>query len=286
MVFALLSKIIIMKSTIAIFMISAVFAVTSCKKNDLQKAEVNTTEVEAPEKFTVDSVKVNDSMKINDKLSVNYTAKMLVFPTLKDKALLDSIYYDKKGISDYSKNGLQNFLDKDKTEYFSSTKEKSSEWISDIQYKQTWESGSFMKLLSQTEDFLQIEYLFTSYEGGAHDNYSFAARVFDLKSNKKLDLKDITTMPQARLSELLIKNINRIPSGTTDSDGAVNNSEMLLVDIIPANNAFYFDEKNLYFHYSPYEIAAFAAGDIVIPVSWEELKGTLNPEFKKRMKIN
>lgn len=275
-----------MKNTIAIFTISTVFAVSSCKKNDSQTAETNITEVKAPEKFTVDSVKVTDSMKINDKLSVNYAAKMLVFPTLKDKALLDSIYYDKKGITDFSKNGLQSFLDKDKTEFFSSTKEKSSEWIADIQYKQTWEAGSFMKLLSQTEDFLQIEYLFTSYEGGAHGNYSFAARVFDLKNNKKLDLKDITTMPQARLSELLMKNIDKLPSGTTDSDGAVNNSEMLLVDVIPANKDFYFDEKNLYFHYSPYEIAAFAAGDIVIPVSWEELKGTVNPEFKKRMKIN
>lgn len=275
-----------MKNTIAIFTISAIFALASCKKNDSQTAKTNTTEVKAPEKFTVDSIKVNDSMKINDKLSVNYAAKILVFPTLKDKELLDSIYYDKKGIADFSKNGLRNFLDKDKTEYFSSIKEKSSEWISDIQYKQTWEAGSFMKLLSQTDDFLQIEYLFTSYEGGAHGNYSFAARVFDLKNNKKLDLKDITTMPQARLSELLMKNIDKLPSGTTDSDGVVNNSEMLLVDVIPANKDFYFDEKNLYFHYSPYEIAAFAAGDIVIPVSWEELKGTINLEFIKRIKIN
>ena len=275
-----------MKNTIAILTISVFFAISSCKKTDSQKSQANAQEVKTPEKFTVDSIKVNDSMKINDKLSVNYAAKMLVFPTLKDKALLDSIYYDKKGITDFSKNGLQSFLDKDKTEFFSSTKEKSSEWISDIQYKQTWEAGSFMKLLSQTDDFLQIEYLFTSYEGGAHGNYSFATRVFDLKNNKKLDLEDVTTMPQARLSELLMKNIDKLPSGTTDSDGAVNNSEMLLVDIIPANKDFYFDEKNLYFHYSPYEIAAFAAGDIVIPVSWEELKGTVNPEFKKRMKIN
>lgn len=275
-----------MKNTIAIFTVATFFVFSSCKKTDSQNAEAQTAEVKTPEKFTVDSIKVNDSIKINEMLSVNYAAKTLVFPTLKDKTLLDSIYYDKKGIADFSKKGLQNFLDKDKAEFFSSIKEKSSEWIADIQYKQTWEAGSFMKLLSQTEDFLQIEYLFTSYEGGAHGNYSFATRVFDLKNNKKLDLKDVTTMPQARLSELLMKNIDKLPSGTTDSDGAVNNSEMLLVDIIPANKDFYFDGKNLYFHYSPYEIAAFAAGDIVIPVSWEELKGTINPKFKERMKIN
>jgi len=274
-----------MKNKVAIMLLSGAFLLAACKKKESEKVNVK-TENKSPEKFTVDSLKVNDSMRINDKLSVNYASKVLIFPTLKDKALLDSIYYDKKGITDYSKQGLQSFLDKDKTEFYASVKEDSKEWISDIQNPQTWEAGSFMKLISQNDDFLQIEYLHTSYQGGAHNNYSFGAKVFDLKRNKKLDLKDITTMPKARLEELLMKNLDKLPSGTTDSDGPVKNSDMLLVDVIPANQAFYFDNENLYFHYSPYEIAAFAAGDIVIPVSWKELDGTINPEFKKRMKIN
>lgn len=274
-----------MKNKVVLILFSAAFLLSACKKTESEKVDTK-AENKSPEKFTIDSLKVNDSVKINDKLSVNYVSKVLVFPTLKDKALIDSIYYDKTGITDYSKQGLQNFLDKDKTEFVSSVKEDSKEWISDIQNPQTWEAGSFMKLISQNDDFLQIEYLHTSYQGGAHGNYSFDARVFDLKNNKKLDLKDITTMPKARLEELLMKNIDKLPSGTTDSDGPVKNSDMLLVDVIPANKDFYFDQKNLYFHYSPYEVAAFAAGDIVIPVSWKELDGTINPEFKKRMKIN
>ncbi len=92
-------------------------------------------------------------------------------------------------------------------------------------------------------------------------------------------------MPSGAIEAILMKNINTIKSGTTDENGEVKNSEMLLVDKIPVSDNFYFDDKNLYFHYSPYEIAAFAAGDITIPVSWEELKGTLNAEFKERMKI-
>ncbi|MCS3869009.1 hypothetical protein J3D55_001925 [Chryseobacterium ginsenosidimutans] len=93
-------------------------------------------------------------------------------------------------------------------------------------------------------------------------------------------------MPKSKLEALLMKNIDKINSGTTDDKGKVNNAEMLLVEVIPATKNFYFDDKNLYFHYSPYEITAFAAGDITIPISWEELKTTLNPEFKKRMSIN
>ena len=275
-----------MKNTFAIITFSSLIAITSCKKTDSQNVENNTTEVKTSEKFVVDSVKLSDSAKINNLLSLKYESKMLVFPTIKDKALLDSIYYDKKGITDFSKHGLQTFLDKDKSEYFASVKEKDNEWINDIQNPQTWDTGSYMKLKSLSDDFLQIEYMYSSYEGGAHGNYGFAERVFDLKNNKRVTLKDITTMPKARLEALLMKNINNIPSGTTDSQGAVKNSDMLLLESIPANENFYFDEKNLYFHYSPYEIAAFAAGDIVIPVSWEELKGTLIQQFKERMKIN
>ncbi|RZJ48909.1 MAG: DUF3298 domain-containing protein [Chryseobacterium sp.] len=275
-----------MKNTFAILTFSALLAVTSCKKTDSQNVENATAEVKSPEKFVIDSVKLIDSAKINNLLSLKYEAKMLVFPTIKDKALLDSIYYDKKGITDFSKQGLQTFLDKDKNEYFASVKGKDNDWIADLQNPQTWDTGSFMKLKSHSNDFLQIEYMYSSYEGGAHGNYGFVERVFDLKNKKRVFLKEITTMPKARLEALLMKNINNIPSGTTDSQGAVKNSDMLLLEAIPANENFYFDDKNLYFHYSPYEIAAFAAGDIVIPVSWEDLKGTLTPEFKERMKIN
>lgn len=276
-----------MKKTLSILVFSALFAVTSCKKTDSQNnSQSNTSEVKETEKFVVDSVKISDSVKINNLLSLKYESKMLVFPSIKDKTLLDSIYFDKKGITDFSKQGLQTFLEKDKNEYFASVKEKDNDWIADIQHPQNWDTAYFMKLKSNTNDFLQIEYMFSSYEGGAHGNYGFSERVFDLKNNKKLTLKDITSMPKARLEALLLKNINTIPSGTTDSQGAVKNSDMLLLKTIPANENFYFDEKNLYFHYSPYEIAAFAAGDIIIPVSWEELKGTLTSQFKERMKIN
>ncbi|KUJ56642.1 DUF3298 and DUF4163 domain-containing protein [Chryseobacterium aquaticum] len=276
-----------MKKTLSILVFSALFTVTSCKKTDSQNnSQSNTFEVKETEKFVVDSVKLSDSVKINNLLSLKYESKMLVFPSIKDKTLLDSIYFDKKGITDFSKQGLQTFLEKDKNEYFASVKEKDNDWIADIQHPQNWDTAYFMKLKSNTNDFLQIEYMFSSYEGGAHGNYGFSERVFDLKNNKKLTLKDITTMPKARLEALLLKNINTIPSGATDSQGAVKNSDMLLLKVIPANENFYFDEKNLYFHYSPYEIAAFAAGDIIIPVSWEELKGTLTSQFKERMKIN
>ncbi len=275
-----------MKNTIALLALSSLLAVSACKKTENNNTATNVIEAPETERFTVDSVKISDSLKINDSLTVKYTSKMLVFPTLKDKKLLDSIYFTGKGISDFSKNGLQNYLQKSKNEYFNQIRKDSEEWGSDLTFAQEWYSDTGMSVKSNINDYLHIGYVWGSYEGGAHDNYGFSERVFDLKNNKKIELKDITSMPATSLEALLMKNINKINSGTTDNKGQVNNSEMLLVDKIPATENFYFDEKNLYFHYSPYEIAAFAAGDITIPVSWTDLKGTLNPEFMKRMKIN
>ncbi len=275
----------IMKNIMAALALSALIIV-SCKKTENSSTETVKNDSVQGNTFTIDSIKVSDSLKLSDSLKVKYSATMLVFPDIKDKTLLDSIYFGEKGIRDFSKNGIQAWLEKDKNEYFNNIKKDSKDWISDMNFSQEWYSDTGMKLKSKLNDYMHLQYIWGSYEGGAHDNYGFSERVFDVKNNKRLQLKDITNVPTRKLEAMLLKNINKINSGTTDNNGAVNNSEMLLVDVIPATENFYFDEKNLYFHYSPYEIAAFAAGDIIIPVSWEELKGTINPEFEKRMRIS
>ena len=71
------------------------------------------------------------------------------------------------------------------------------------------------------------------------------------------------------------ENVDKIPTGSQNGEGAVKVSDGLLFDKkVTVNDNFYFDNKNLYFHYSPYEIAAFAAGDITIlflEKNWKEL---------------
>lgn len=286
MVFAYKKEIAIMKNTFAVLALSSFFIFSACKKSETHMDRTDKAEVNQPKAFTVDSVQVKDSVQVSDSLKIRYYSRLLVFPTIKDKNLLDSIYFDNKNIQDFSENGLQALLEKNKNEYFASVKKDSKDFLSDLTFSQEWYSDTGMNMKSNKNGYLHIEYVWGSYEGGAHDNYGFSERVFDLENNKKVVLKDITSMPKSKLEALLMKNINKINSGTTDSNGKVNNSEMLLVDIIPATENFYFDEKNLYFHYSPYEIAAFAAGDITIPVSWQELEDTVNPAFKERMKIN
>lgn len=274
-----------MKNYMAALAVFSFLAFSSCKKEQKNETPADKTEASAPVKLTVDSVQVSDSVKIGDSLSALFSSRMLVFPELKSKTLLDSIYLYHNGIKDFSKKGLEAYLNDQKDHYFSTVKKESKDILSDITFAQSWYTDSRMKLISNISDYMHLQYAQSSYMGGAHDQYAFAERVFDLKKNRRLLLKDITTIPTAKLEALLMKNVDKVPNGATDDKGDVKNSEMLLVEMIPVSQNFYFDQKNLYFHYSPYEITAFAAGDIIIPVSWEELNDTLVPGFKERMKI-
>ncbi|PWN66346.1 RsiV family protein [Chryseobacterium oncorhynchi] len=274
-----------MKNTIAVLALSSFFVFSACNKKDAAVTPIVKSEEKKSNEFLVDSVIVKDSTKVIDSLKLAFTSKLLVFPTLKDKALLDSIYFQNEKIKDFSKAGLQTYLENKKNSYFNTMKNDNKDWYSDMTYAQEWYSNSYMNLKSNINGYMHIQYTTSAYIGGAHDEYGFSERVFDLKKNKKLELKDITSMPENNLEAMLMKNLDKISSGTMDENGGVKNSEMLLVEKIPTSENFYFDEKNLYFHYSPYEIAAFAAGDITIPISWEELNGTINAEFKERMKI-
>jgi uncharacterized protein (UPF0210 family) len=109
MVFAYKKENKFMKNTIAVLALSSFFIFSACKKSD-NKMITDKKEITEPEKFIIDSVKVNDSIKINNFLQVKYSSKMLVFPTIKDKKLLDSIYFGDKNIQDFSQNGLQALL--------------------------------------------------------------------------------------------------------------------------------------------------------------------------------
>lgn len=251
----------------------AITALVSCKKDK----ETVTTE---NNELKIDSVVVKDSSVVNKNLTLEYSTSLLVFPTIKEKPLQDSIYFWIDSLQDFTKTGLQKHADNAKNKFYKGIEK---DWVEDQDHPDRWYENSKMKVLSQEHQYLQLEYFVASYMGGAHGNYGFFNRVFDLQNKKTVVLSDITTMSEDKLSALLMQNIDTKTSAATDQDGEVKNSEMLLVEKIPTTRNFYFDQNNLYFHYSPYEITAYAAGDVLIPISWQELASTLTPEFKKRM---
>lgn len=50
-------------------------------------------------------------------------------------------------------------------------------------------------------------------------------------------------MPKSKLEKLLMKNVDKIPTGTENGEGAVKVSDGLLFDKVTVNDNFYFDDK-------------------------------------------
>jgi hypothetical protein len=250
----------------------------ACKKTDVHQNEKKTV-VQNSNIFSVDSVAVNDSMKINDKLTVGFGSKVLVFPTIKNKSLLDSIYtMENIYLDDYSSDQLLAALKKkQKDYYFHENKENTEDFP--WNFEQTWYQNSDMDVFSIKNDFMTLKYSGDGFSGGAHGYYYEYYRVFDLKNNKTLQLSDVLINPESAvwkraLMDHFLKN---------DLDQG--QSEMLLVKEISPNRNFYFDKNFVYFLYNQYEIAAYAAGPVLIKLPVSDIKMILNPELKTRLGI-
>ena len=270
-----------MKNTFA-FLFLAILTVVGCNKTET--AAVETPEKLAAGKVTVkltatDSVTVADSSKVNDNLTAVFKSKVLVFQNLRNKALLDSIYAPVNiRLNNYSKDSISSKLNTQKKAYFEGLKESLDERMSEL--PQTWEQSSSMKMFSQLHSFLTVQYKSDGYTGGAHGYYSELYRIFDLESNRKLELEDVLKVRDAKIwSRILMTHF-------LENDLERGQAEMLLVKEIPLNDNFYFDQQNVYFLYNQYEIAAYAAGPVLIKIPFSEIKPFLTRDFRNKLKLN
>ncbi len=266
-----------MKNFIVLSVIS-IFALYSCNKEKNNTADSQSNPTKTDTVFSVDSLKINDSVKINDKITAAFKAGALVFPDISSRKILDSIYAQQQiHLDDYSKENILNALNKQKQEYFDETKKSITDFSKD--YEQTLNQNSDMKIVSRENDFLTMKYTSDGYSGGAHGYYNEVYKVFDLKSDKTMQLSDILKNPDSNVwKRALMDNFLK-------NDVNVGQSQMLLVKEIVPNNNFYFDKNHLYFLYNQYEIAAYAAGPVLIKLPISDIKMMMQPEFLKRTAI-
>ena len=253
----------------------------SCSKTDkstsadTKKPESNKTVINI---YKMDSVKIDDSLKIDKNLTAGFRAKVLVFQNIKNKTLLDSMYSPANiKLKDYSKANLLTELNVQKQTFYEGTKESLKDWKPD--FEQTWEQNSDMKLFSTLDDFMILQYISDGFTGGAHGYYNEIYKVFDVKSNKTVQLSEVLKVKDAQIwGRILMDHFLK-------NDLEKGQAQMLLVKEIPLNNNFYFDRENLYFLYNQYEIAAYAAGPVLIKVPFSEIKPFLSSEFKNKMNL-
>ena len=247
----------------------------SCKKTEttIDNSKITNDSANVEEvKFNVDSVKLIDSIKLNSKVTESFEASVLVFPIIKNKVLLDSIYAKENiKLADYSKENLQKALVVEKEKYFAQNKKDVSDYLGD--FVQTWNQNSAMRLFTKNGDIITLKYTGDGFSGGAHGYYYEFYKNFDLKTNKTIQLKDILTTTDAKIWDpIMMMNFLKSKDFTQD---------LLFDKRIPLNNNFYFDKTNLHFVYGQYEIAPYAAGIINIDIPFSEISQYLTPEFKK-----
>ncbi|WP_379969599.1 RsiV family protein [Epilithonimonas sp. UC225_85] len=263
-----------MKNLIAIFSIGII--IVSCTKTEVKNITVknNSDTLVTKKTFVIDSVKVEDSLVINKNLTTSFNKQLLVFPSIENKLILDSIYKEALvETKSYDKNSLQADLTKQMQKSFAKTREDSKEWSPE--FKQTWDDTSAMKVISHKDNILTLLYSGSGYTGGAHGYYFGSYKVFDLNKNMVINQNDIIKDPKDLAWDKILKNHFDEPE----------QKEMLLEDKISPNNNFYFDDKKITFVYNQYEITAYAAGVVYITINFSEIKNMLKPEFLTQYKI-
>lgn len=253
----------------------------SCKEQKSQDITMTTDTISADSmatenKITVDSVRIHDSLVVSKTLSLEFNRKFLTFTGL-EKPVLDSLYVrelPEKNIfpSEYSKETVSAMLKQDMQKFFSEMKIETEEYMPS--FKQVWDQVSEMKVYSEQNGFLTVQYVGYGFMGGAH-GYAFENyKTVDVTNQKIIKLEDIVDVTKVNWNEILRKN------------NPVEDSGIFEPEKLSYNQNFYFDNQKITFVYGQYEIAPYASGIISVEIPFSEISSAIKPDFKDRMKIN
>lgn len=148
---------------------------------------------------------------------------------------------------------------------------------------ETFEESNAIRIIHQQTDLLSLAKFNWVHHGGAHGLYGTSYFTVDLVNRDFINLTDITdtALYNTQLEALLLKHfIRKYIKGSYSSP-----EDILISNRIPVTDNIFLTGKGIGFNYVPYEIAPYAAGEIVIFIPYNELKPYLKPGFIKRMKL-
>lgn len=153
------------------------------------------------------------------------------------------------------------------------------EAVEKIGSDRTWTSHKEVTLSSEIHGYVSLRIELYQFSGGIHGIAGNRYEVYDLHRQKKLKWTDITSMKTDQLQELIEKRFRQThhlsPSTPIDS--------LLKFNSLPPSANFSIDEKGITFHYNFYPSPTINFLSVTVP--YKQLKGTMNPEFRKRMNI-
>lgn len=126
-----------------------------------------------------------------------------------------------------------------------------------------------------------LQHSFYSYMGGAHGIYGSEYTCIDMRAHKVLELGDVLHVDTVALQTLLADEARVQFQLAKDAPL----SDALLVDTVDVTGNFYLTMSGLVFQYTPYAIASYADGEVLLFLPYNKLTDMLQPDFKERLGI-
>lgn len=137
-----------------------------------------------------------------------------------------------------------------------------------------WWSQLTMNVVWNKYPYLVLENFYYEYTGGAHGNGGSLFTCFDLSRNRALRPGDVFKPGYKAVLSKALERAYRKKYNVKDNE-QLDEAGYLFNKTIEPNDNFYLTDKAVVFSYTPYEIAAYAAGQINLAVPLADIKEVL-----------
>jgi len=140
-----------------------------------------------------------------------------------------------------------------------------------------WQSETTGEVLLDRPDLVTVSLFTYAFTGGAHGMSVTQHMVFDTATGKQLGLVDFFTPGFESTLDKLIERRFRQMRGLSESEPLNGEKGGLFEDKIAHNDNFAITGSGIGFLYNQYDIAPYAAGQITVNLSFDDLKAILKP---------
>lgn len=249
--------------------------VCSCQAQKEQYADLQFSPFNTQQKFHIeeDSTAPAASYKLKlfyasqgEEQTKNWLNKQLIHILFGEEYALQNLSFQE---------AAQQYTQAYKEEYLSDVTEPYLEQLKNepdqMSHWYNYEFQSQAELISYQKDLLTLKTFTEMYSGGAHGMYSTNYFNFDLRNKALIYLADVFEEGyQTRLVELLLAQLKEDFQTEDLTEHMITAS-----DVYPTEN-FLIGAEGITFCYTPYEIAAYAAGEIEVTLSYKQLKPLLH----------
>ncbi len=182
----------------------------------------------------------------------------------------------------YARTAPEAFYKKQRDQYFeiyvNTYKDEKPEDVAEMPYAYYYDSSSKMSVFFNENNLLSLGYTTYEYSGGAHGNYGTALASYDIKARKTVQINDVFLPKYEKTLDKALENALRKQFGLAKNAPL---TEVLFEEKIVHNENFCLVEKGILFLYVPYEIAAYAMGEIALFVPFKDIKTVVKPQYLK-----